>query len=270
MKAYIWFFIGVCFFATSAFADTVRLKNGNAVEGKVISQTAESVKIDIGGTTLTYYPDEIASVDAGAVAAPAAAPVAPVSPEVAAPVPAVASPEVPVPAPVVAAPAVVAPAAAAPAVAAPVEVPAAAPAVVSQPPAPAPVVEAAPAQASGDELAGMNKEALINKFVEIYGVKENMQANFDQMTSTLKPDQAEAFRNAVKVDDIVHELLPIYDKHFSEEDLRTYIRFYGSAEGKKLIQTLPLLMKDSVEVSMKYLDVHLPESLKQSQPAENK
>ena len=113
----------------------------------------------------------------------------------------------------------------------------------------------------------MSKNDLIKKFVQIYGVKENMQANFDQMTATLKPDQAEAFRQSVKVDEIVELLLPIYDKHFSADELRTYIHFYSSTEGKKLVQALPLLMKDSVDVSMKYLDTHLPESLKQEQAA---
>ncbi len=116
-----------------------------------------------------------------------------------------------------------------------------------------------------DEFDGLQKDALIRKFVEIYGVKENMQANFDQMTASLKPEQAEAFRGSVKVDEIIQELLPIYDKHFSEADLRAYIRFYASPEGRKLVQTLPLLMKDSVEMSMKYLDAHLPASLKQDQ-----
>jgi hypothetical protein len=194
-----------------ASADTVRLKNGNVVEGKVIERTADMVKMDIGGVTLTYYADEIDTVADSSPATPAVAAV----------------PE--------------------PAVAAPV----------------APVQPSSSGNAGGDELAVMNKDQLIQKFVQIYGVKENMQANFDQMTAGLKPEQAQAFREAVKVDDIVAQLLPVYDKHFSAEELRVYIRFYSSSEGRKLIQALPLLMKDSVDVSMKYLDAHLPASLKQ-------
>jgi uncharacterized protein len=191
--------VGVCVGAMPALADTVRLKNGTVVEGKIIEKTADAVKMEVSGVALTYYNDEI---DAEQTAQGEDA----------------------------------------------VQ--------------PAPVTDAA----AVDDLSSMSKDALIRKFVQIYGVKENMQANFDQMTASLKPDQAEAFRAAIKVDDIIQELLPVYDKHFSENDLRAYIRFYSSPEGKKLVQTLPLLMKDSVDVSMKYLDVHLPASLKEAQP----
>lgn len=212
--------VAMCAGVMPALADTVKLKNGTVVEGKILEKTADAVKMDVSGMTLTYYSDEIDTVQpAQEAAAPAQA--------------------------VVADTAAVPPAPDAPAAV-----------------APASVTE----NASDDGVASMSKDALIRKFVQIYGVKENMQANFDQMTATLKPDQAEAFRAAIKVDDIVEQLLPIYDKHFSEDDLRAYIHFYASPQGKKLVQTLPLLMKDSVDVSMKYLDAHLPESLKQTQP----
>ena len=58
-----------------AHADTIHLKNGNTIEGQVVEKTADGVKIDIGGVTLTYYADEIASIDApGAPGAPGAEP----------------------------------------------------------------------------------------------------------------------------------------------------------------------------------------------------
>lgn len=50
------------FFLTSAFSDTILLKSGQKVEGKIIENTGECVKIDFLGVELTYYKDEIASV----------------------------------------------------------------------------------------------------------------------------------------------------------------------------------------------------------------
>ncbi len=227
----IWFalLVAVVMMADVAKADTIRLKNGNVVEGKIIERTPDGIKMDIGGVSLTYYSDEIGSIDGDAQAVDAVAPASS------------AAAIVPVEPPAVAA-----------------DMPEAAAAVVPVKPVPVASVVA-------DDLAGMSKDALIRKFVAIYGVKENMQSNFDQMTSTLNPQQAEAFRGSIKVDEIVELLLPIYDKHFTEDDLRAYIRFYDSSEGRRLVQTLPLLMKDSVEISMKYLDSHLPESLKEAE-----
>ena len=209
MRGLIVMLVGLCMGAMPALADTVKLKNGSVVEGNLVERSAQWIRINVNGVPLTYYNDEVDTVEASQEPVAAAAPAA----------------------------------------------------------IPAPDSVLAPA-APVDALDGLQKDALIRKFVEIYGVKENMQANFDQMTASLKPEQAEAFRGSVKVDEIIQELLPIYNKHFSEADLRAYIRFYASPEGKRLVRILPVLMKDSVEMSMKYLDRHLPESLKQDQPYE--
>ena len=222
MRIFFACVIGMLFVSGLAAADTVRLKNGNVVEGKILEKTAEKITMDIGGVTLTYYADEIDSLNPSASSATAAA--------------------LPV-------------------------VPAEAAGAVPQAQMAAPVDAPKTTWGAGSEdVATMSKDQLIRKFVQIYGVKENMQANFDQMTASLKPEQAQAFRTSVKVDEIIEQLVPVYDQHFSADDLRAYIHFYSSPEGKKLVQALPLLMKDSVDVSMKYLDAHLPESLKQGDP----
>lgn len=45
-----------------SFADTVVLKSGQVIEGKIIENTAKFVKMDFDGVELTYFKDEIASV----------------------------------------------------------------------------------------------------------------------------------------------------------------------------------------------------------------
>ncbi len=48
-----------------SFADTVVLKTGQVVEGRIIENTAKYVKIDFDGVELTYFQEEIASVNQG-------------------------------------------------------------------------------------------------------------------------------------------------------------------------------------------------------------
>ena len=74
-----------------------------------------------------------------------------------------------------------------------------------------------------------------------------------------KPDEAQKIRQRVKVDEIIERLLPIYDRNFSSEDLKGFIAFYGSTEGQKLIGTIPELMKESVQESVKYMEEKFPE-----------
>ena len=46
-----------------AMAETVFLKDGRIVEGKILEKTDKGVKVDVNGTAMTYYADEIKTVD---------------------------------------------------------------------------------------------------------------------------------------------------------------------------------------------------------------
>ncbi|MDD4955678.1 MAG: tetratricopeptide repeat protein [Candidatus Omnitrophica bacterium] len=47
----------------SAFAETIVLKSGKTIEGKILEKTEKSVKVDISGIPITYYLDEIQTID---------------------------------------------------------------------------------------------------------------------------------------------------------------------------------------------------------------
>jgi len=56
------------FLAIPAFAETIILKSGKRVDGKILHRTNEYIKVDVYGVSLTYYLDEIESIigeDAG-------------------------------------------------------------------------------------------------------------------------------------------------------------------------------------------------------------
>ncbi|MDD4183552.1 MAG: DUF6263 family protein [Candidatus Omnitrophica bacterium] len=51
-----------------SFAETVVLKSGKTIEGKIIEKTDKSIKVDIEGISLTYYLDNIESIDGKKIA----------------------------------------------------------------------------------------------------------------------------------------------------------------------------------------------------------
>jgi hypothetical protein len=114
-----------------------------------------------------------------------------------------------------------------------------------------------PASSKPDAYAGMLKKDLILKFIDVFGTKKSMYANFAQMMNTLPPAQSEVFQKTFKVDEIIQDLVPLYDKHFTEADLKALIDFYTTPIGRKLVETIPLLMNESVEVSSKYFEAHM-------------
>ena len=52
--------------------------------------------------------------------------------------------------------------------------------------------------------------------------------------------------------EFVELLIPIYDKHFSNEELEGLIAFYETPLGKKLISKLPQIMTESAAAGEKY------------------
>ena len=103
---------------------------------------------------------------------------------------------------------------------------------------------------------------MILKFIDVFGTRQALSNNFDLMLKQIekeKPDEAQKIRQRVKVDEIIERLLPIYDRNFTSVDLKAFIAFYGSPEGQKLIGTIPELMKESVQESVKYMEEKFPE-----------
>jgi hypothetical protein len=110
---------------------------------------------------------------------------------------------------------------------------------------------------------GPDKRILILKFIDVFGTRQALTNNFELMLKQIakeKPDEAQKIRQRVKVDEIIERLLPIYDRNFTSDDLKAFITFYGSAEGQKLISTIPQLMKESVQESVKYMEEKFPEA----------
>ncbi len=131
-------------------------------------------------------------------------------------------------------------------------VPAPAPAFVPEPemvPA-VPVVQA--------KVSELSKKDLILDFIDVFGTRTSLDQNFDQLIKSVPPAQAQEFQKSIKVDDLIEGLVPIYDKYFTAEELQIYIDFYSSPAGRKLVETIPRVMTDSVGVSLKYFKDKIP------------
>lgn len=224
-----------------AQAATVYLKNGSSISGRIISRTADSVKLDVSGVTLTYYNDEIDRVDdveakASSETEQPASPstVSEAQPEQASSAVFESAVEV------------------GPAVAA------ASAASVEPPPPFKPEVKVEPSPSSQpDPYAGMKKKDLILKFIDVFGTRKSMNVNFNQMMKSLPANQVDIFQRTFKVEEIIQELIPLYDKHFTEGDLKALIDFYSTSIGRKLVDTIPVIMNESVDVSAKYFEAHM-------------
>ena len=129
--------------------------------------------------------------------------------------------------------------------------------------APADTQATAPAaapQAPAAPVMGEKRE-LILKFIDVFGTRRTMEQNLKAMFDDMGPNdpQAKKFKENVRVDEIIEQLIPLYDKNFNEDQLKAFIAFYSSPDGKKLLDTIPILMRDSVDISAKYFEEKFPD-----------
>jgi uncharacterized protein len=60
------------------------------------------------------------------------------------------------------------------------------------------------------------------------------------------------FMSEVSPNELVDMVIPIYDKHFTHDDIKELIKFYSSPIGKKFIKVQPQLTYESMEVGQEW------------------
>lgn len=95
----------------------------------------------------------------------------------------------------------------------------------------------------------------IQKLLEITGARQQAEQMFDLMLPSLvsiAPGAPSAFwtlfRSKLDINGLVNLIVPLYDKHFSHEDIKNLIQFYESPIGKKLLEVTPLISQESYSV----------------------
>jgi hypothetical protein len=100
------------------------------------------------------------------------------------------------------------------------------------------------------------------KLMELVGTRRILRELFDQdieaqITAMRRarpdvPDQfwqdfTAEFKRQASPDDLMKVILPIYDRHFTHQEIRQLIAFYESPLGRKISTTLPEIQQESVE-----------------------
>lgn len=206
----------VLFFSCPCFADTIYLKSGKKIEGQILSQTDKETKISVRGITLTYDAYDIERVEKAVSQDMGVVPVKK-EPSGSQPLKAM-SPVLPQ--------------------------------VIT--PSPSAAVGQSSPPAVDPSLSSQSKAQLISDLIDASGARENMNQMFGQIVSQASPQDSDKLRGLFNVDEVIAQLVPIYDRYFTEEELKGLVTFYRSALGRKLLMVTPQIMQDSMETSMAY------------------
>ena len=96
---------------------------------------------------------------------------------------------------------------------------------------------------------------MLTDFIKAQGQFETFNATIDQMTSmmgvTLNEDEKVEFTNDV-MSSLIEMLVPVYKKHFTEQDLKDAIELFKTPIGKKISEKSPIIAQESMQASMQW------------------
>jgi hypothetical protein len=90
------------------------------------------------------------------------------------------------------------------------------------------------------------------------GAATDERKKFDSIMNDMMSD---LFSN-YPVEDILRDMVPVYQKHLSESDLKEIIAFYSSPTGKKVIQEMPAMSAEAMRVSYTRMQPRIEEMMK--------
>jgi hypothetical protein len=106
---------------------------------------------------------------------------------------------------------------------------------------------------------GNTKEQDIRRPLELTGstklaeqVMDQMMAAFQQNAPGIEKEFWDSFRAEIDTEGLVRMTIPIYDKHFTHEEIRQLIAFYQTPLGAKLIEKLPAIAQESMAAGMEW------------------
>ena len=102
-------------------------------------------------------------------------------------------------------------------------------------------------------LVAQTKEDDIRKLLEMTGsadlgvqVMNSIIGQFRQILPEVPDDYWNEFMGKATADEMILMIIPIYDRHFTHQEIRDIISFYETPTGQKLITKLPQVTRESM------------------------
>ena len=102
------------------------------------------------------------------------------------------------------------------------------------------------------------KVKLITELMEAAGIKTNMEKNFQLILAQAPVEKKEELEKLLDIRAIFQKIIPIYDKYYSDLELRQLIDFHRSPLGVKTLEATPKILKEAAEASIEYFKENSP------------
>ncbi len=118
-------------------------------------------------------------------------------------------------------------------------------------------LSAKPQEARDLDKIEESKKELIRRLLVANGARDNMMAIFTQMMATLSPQDQARVKDVIVPDKLIEAVIPVYDRHFSEGELREMIKFYSSPTGQKAVEKMPAVVDEAMKAALEHFKQEL-------------
>lgn len=103
------------------------------------------------------------------------------------------------------------------------------------------------------------KKESVDKLMQLTGAGNLSKQMINQMLPAMQqmiPDAPvefwDTFKQELDANELMDNLIPVYQKHLSEEDIHAILAFYTTPAGKKLISVQPIIMQESMLIGQQW------------------
>jgi uncharacterized protein len=100
----------------------------------------------------------------------------------------------------------------------------------------------------------------IRKFFAVTNVEQTAFADIGQMMELQKQANPQIpaefwpeLRKALKPAELIERMVPVYDKHFTHEQIKAWIKFFESEPGQAFLKQQPAVLQESALAGQAYI-----------------
>jgi len=107
-------------------------------------------------------------------------------------------------------------------------------------------------QAMREQMKGMSQKMASDKLSKLTPeeqkkFQEAMQGSLDDIM------------DAMRLDELISDMIPVYQKYLTKEDLDEIVAFYSSPVGQRLLDKSPAMTAEGMKISMERMEKMMPE-----------
>lgn len=91
-------------------------------------------------------------------------------------------------------------------------------------------------------------------------------AEVDKRLANVGPMMTQLFNDPTLVDDMIEEIVPLYARHFTADEMRQLAAFYRTPVGAKALEKMPQLMGEGMRIGQKVVEPRVQKLMRELQP----